>query len=368
MAVLLLVLSLLELLTGDVTSWHLAVAAVAAVVAPLVVAFGRAAPVGAALVLAVVWAAHAAEGSSGATFGAGMAMLVVAFSLTAWGVRPWPAVAALLVADAARTWRIDDNDVSDVLVDWCLLGLAFVVGRLVHRRTAQAESLDVRLQLTEAAHERETREAVARERAQLARELHDIVAHAVSVMVVQAGTARPRAERVDAELAAVLATVEHSGREALNDLRRLLGVLRTEDPGSFAPLPDLDRLPELIEQVRAAGLDARLHLEVHGPVPAGVALCAYRAVQEGLTNALRHAAGGIADVALRTDAQLLTVTVTDQGGTEGGVSDLGSGNGLAGLRERVLLSGGRMSAGTKGQGFELSVELPIEQSAAGVLP
>jgi signal transduction histidine kinase len=365
-AALLLAESVMELVEWEPTPQPAAVRVLVALVVPVAVAFSRRFPLGTFAALLAMWLLDTVAGPPQGTMGTGFGMIVIAFSLSAWYARPWAYLAALLALDTVRMSRMTDGQPEDVYIDWAFIALVVLVGRFVRHRTTHAEELGSRLQLSEQARETAAADAVARERAQLARELHDIVAHAVSVMVVQAGTARPRAERVDAELADVLATVERSGREALNELRRLLGVLRTEDAEGFAPLPDVDRLPELIERVRTAGLDARLRIDLATPLPAAIGLCAYRAVQEGLTNALRHAAGGVVDVSLVGDGRRLTVVVADQGGGEG-VTDLGSGNGLTGLRERVLLSGGTLSAGPSGDGFTLRVELPLDTSPALVL-
>jgi signal transduction histidine kinase len=251
---------------------------------------------------------------------------------------------------------------SDLLIDLAFLGFAFAAGRVVHRRAMHVNALSSRLSIVDADHENQTKEAVNRERAVIARELHDIVAHSVSLMVVQAGTARPAAERVDSELAAVLHNIEQSGREALTELRRLLGVLRSDDEPDLQPVPDLSRLDELVESFRRAGLEVHATLDVPDPVSPGVALCAYRVVQEGLTNAMRYADGSPVTLSVTGDRRTLTVSIQDRGGapaTEG----IGAGTGLVGLRERVILCGGHLLSGPSGPGHLLKVTLPMTDQA-----
>ena len=362
-AVVLLAESVLELFADD-PAQPAAVRAAVALVPPVAVAFSRRAPRGAAAVLLALWVLDVVVGPPLGTLGAGFAMLVIVFGVSACLDRPWVWLAAILAVDAARRAQLVDAQPEDAYIDIAFIVLVAAAGRVVRRRTVQAESLDSRLQLSEQARESAAREAAQRERSVLARELHDIVAHSVSLMVVQAGTARPAAERVDAELAEVLAAIERSGREALTELRRLLGVLRTEEEHSLRPMPDLTTLPELVDGVRAAGLDVMLHVDDLRDVPPGIGLCAYRSVQEGLTNALRHAAGSSVEVEVRGDARRLVIRVVDQGGT-GSADVRGSGNGLIGLRERVVLCGGTLTSGPVPGGYQLVVTLPLR---ADVLP
>jgi signal transduction histidine kinase len=193
----------------------------------------------------------------------------------------------------------------------------------------------------------------------MARELHDVVAHAVSVMVLQVGAVRHRIP-AESEEGQALRNVEHAGRTALAEMRRLLGALRQgDDLLELTPTAGLDDLETLADDVRAAGLDVRLH--VHGDrvdLPRSLDLSAYRIVQEGLTNALKHAHAGRADVSVRYRPDELEVEVRDDGG--GGAAGDGLGHGLVGMRERVKIYGGEMSAGpAAGGGFVLSTRLPL---------
>jgi signal transduction histidine kinase len=241
-----------------------------------------------------------------------------------------------------------------------LFALGWLVGFAVRERAAQAEAAEARA--THAEQERETaaRIAVAEERARIARELHDIVAHAVSVMVLQVGAVRHKLPGELAEDREALQDVERTGRAALAEMRRLLGAMRRDGDGvELTPQPGLGNLDPLFEEFRRAGLDVELQVE-GSPVllPPAIDLSAYRIVQEGLTNALKHAGGTRADVVVRYWADELQIDVRDDG--HGPAESDGLGHGLVGIRERVNLYGGRMSAGAaNGRGFLLSTSLPL---------
>jgi signal transduction histidine kinase len=241
-----------------------------------------------------------------------------------------------------------------------VFALGWLVGFALRERAARAEAAEERAALAERDRETAARIAVAEERARIARELHDIVAHAVSVMVLQVGAVR---HRLPAELAddrAALQDVEGTGRGALTEMRRLLGAMRRDGDGvDLAPQPGLGRLEPLLAEVRRAGLTVALHVE-GDPVqlPRAIDLSAYRIVQEGLTNALKHASAEHADVLIRYGSAELQIEVRDDG--RGPTAADGFGHGLVGVRERVNLYGGRMSAGAAGAGgFLLSTCLPL---------
>ena len=206
--------------------------------------------------------------------------------------------------------------------------------------------------------------AVAEERARIARELHDVVAHAVSVMVLQVGAVRHKLPDSLAEDRDALRSVERAGRTALAEMRRLLAAMRREgDEVEFVPQPGLDGLNALLDEVGRAGLPARLHVDGEPfPLPRGVDLSAYRIVQEGLTNALKHANASDADVTVRYRPDEVEIEVRDNGA--GVAKNDGLGHGLVGVRERVKIYGGEMSAGTAPEGgFVLSTRLPIAEEA-----
>ena len=362
LAAVLLCLSLTEALFSDEQPAPTALRLLAAIVAPVAVAISRSWPEGAAGTAICIQVLDSLPKSPSGTLGTGFALLAIAFGLAAWARQPWLWLMALVAAATMRDLRAVDFQPTNAVIDWAFFGFVVVVGSLVRRRTEEAQALTTRLELAEVEREIRTTQAIARERAIIARELHDIVAHSVSLMVVQAGTARPMAQRIDRELSQVLETIEHTGRQALTELRRLLHVLRAEDEPDLVPLPDLSRLDDLIKAVRRAGVDAHATVTVPEGVSPGVALCAYRTVQEGLTNAMRHAGGSRVDVEVTAEERTLRVRVHDGGGVET-ARHLGAGTGLAGLQERVLLCGGQLTAGPDGQGFLLTVTLPMSDPA-----
>ena len=241
-----------------------------------------------------------------------------------------------------------------------LFGVAWLAGYFLREREREAEAAELRAAQAERDRETAARIAVAEERARIARELHDIVAHAVSVMVLQVGAVRHQLPDAQAEDREALRGVEQAGRTALAEMRRLLAAMRREgDEAELVPQPGLDRLDSLLDEVGRAGLPVELHVEGEPfPLPRGVDLSAYRIVQEGLTNALKHARASAADVTLRYRQDELGIEVRDDG--LGTATTDGLGHGLVGVRERVKIYGGEMSAGTtNGSGFVLSTRLPI---------
>jgi len=241
---------------------------------------------------------------------------------------------------------------------------AWIAGFALRARETQAEVAEVRAVRAEGEREAAARIAVAEERARIARELHDVVAHAVSVMVLQVGAVRHKLPDSMAEDSDALRSVERAGRTALAEMRRLLAAMRRdEDEVEFVPQPGLDGLHALLDEVGRAGLPARLHVDGEPfRLPRGVDLSAYRIVQEGLTNALKHANASDADVTVRYWPDQVEIEVRDNGA--GVTKTDGLGHGLVGVRERVKIYGGEMSAGTAPEGgFVLSTRLPIAQEA-----
>jgi signal transduction histidine kinase len=241
---------------------------------------------------------------------------------------------------------------------------AWVAGFALRAREEQAEAAEVRAVQAEGERETAARIAVAEERARIARELHDVVAHAVSVMVLQVGAVRHKLPDSLAADRDALRSVERAGRTALAEMRRLLGAMRREgDEVEFVPQPGLDGLDALLADVGRSGLPARLHVDGDPyPLPRGIDLSAYRIVQEGLTNALKHARASDADVTLRYRPDEIEIEVRDNG--EGGATNDGLGHGLVGVRERVKIYGGQMSAGSAREGgFVLNTRLPIVDKA-----
>jgi signal transduction histidine kinase len=245
----------------------------------------------------------------------------------------------------------------DLMLQPALFVIAWLAGYGLRGRAAQAEAAEQRAARAERDREVAARIAVAEERARIARELHDIVAHAVSVMVLQTGAVRHRLPAsADRE---ALVEVEKTGRAALTEMRRLLGALREDESLELAPQPGLGTLDALVEAFRRSGLPVEVRVDGEQvPLPRALDLSAYRIVQEGLTNALKHARASRAEVVLRYDGDELRIEVRDDGA--GGASDDGLGHGLVGIRERVKIYGGSMSAGrVNGGGFVLSTRLPL---------
>jgi signal transduction histidine kinase len=237
----------------------------------------------------------------------------------------------------------------------------FALSAATARHSERARRAEERARRTE----EDARRAVEEERGRITRELHDVLAHSVSVMTVQASAVRrlltPEQER---EREALL-TVEETGRQALAEMRRLLGIMRTDaEPPALAPQPGIGTLPELVEQVRQSGLPVELTVE-GTPVrlAAGVDLSAYRIVQEALTNTLKHAGPAHAWVAVRYAGDDVEIEVANDGNSHG--ANAGGGHGLVGMRERVALCGGELQSGPRpGGGFRIAARLPVAGGAA----
>jgi signal transduction histidine kinase len=238
--------------------------------------------------------------------------------------------------------------------------VAWVAGYILRERVERAEAAELRATQAERERAAAARVAVAEERARIARELHDVVAHSVSIMVLQVGAIRHRLPHGLAEDRDALRGVEQIGRQALAEMRRLLGAMRRDgDDVELTPQPGVDGLDSLLRDVDRAGLPVRLHVDGDPfPLPRAIDLSAYRIVQEGLTNALKHARASRADVTFRYGSDDLRIEVRDDG--EGVATSDGLGHGLVGIRERVTIYGGEMTAGAAPDGgFVLGARLPL---------
>ena len=241
-----------------------------------------------------------------------------------------------------------------------LFAIGWLAGYALRERAAQAEAAEERATYAEREREAAARIAVAEERARIARELHDIVAHAVSVMVLQVGAVRHKLPQTLEEDRDALTGVEQAGRAALAEMRRLLGAMRHDGQDlELTPQPGLDGLDSLLQEVGRAGLPVRLHRDGDPfPLPRAIDLSAYRIIQEGLTNALKHARASHADVTVRYGSDELQIEIRDDG--RGATTTDGVGHGLVGIRERVKIYGGEMITGiATGGGFILSTRLPL---------
>jgi signal transduction histidine kinase len=303
------------------------------------------------------------------------------YSVAAWGSRRAAllagGVAVVVVVVVMSLPRADADVVDAAFVSLGLAG-AWVLGDRARVQRALAAELQERAVRLERERAEEARRAVATERARIARELHDVVAHHVSMMVVQAEAGPVVVERDPARAAGAFEAIAATGRQALVEMRRLLGVLRGDGDGdgdaapSLAPQPGLAQVPSLVEQVGRAGL--RVELVVEGPeapLPAGVDLSAYRIVQEALTNAVKHGGPGRAEVLVRYGERELQLRIWDEGRPAGGGgpppedgAETAAGRGLLGMRERVGLFGGELRAGSgPNGGFTVAARLPIGNPA-----
>jgi signal transduction histidine kinase len=301
----------------------------------------------------------------------GPAILVAVYSVAAYGDR-WVSLAGLAAAELGlaafqlTAGRFERLERSTFLLFMGVIAVAWVLGHFVGDRQVYAAQLEERTAELERAREELARRAVTEERLRLARELHDVVAHAMSVIAVQSGVGAHVAASRPEEVGKALAAIEATSRAALEELRRLLGVLRqdSEPQASLTPVPGLANLDRLLAEVGRAGLAVRVRVEgTPLPLPAGVDLSAYRIVQEALTNVVKHAGPAHAQVTIGYRDQDVTVEVTDDGGgavapaTHGRV---GTGHGLIGMRERVAAFNGQLEVGPRpGGGFRVAARLPL---------
>jgi signal transduction histidine kinase len=274
-------------------------------------------------------------------------------------------LAIVLGGAAIVVYNLPDRAASEFVFTPLLFAIAWLAGFALRERAARADAAEARAVQAERDRETAARIAVAEERARIARELHDVVAHAVSVMVLQVGAVRHKMSETAGPERDALKNVEQTGRTALAEMRSLLGAMRSDsDPLELAPQPGLGDLDALLADVRAAGLPVRVQIEGEQlELPRAIDLSAYRIVQEGLTNSLKHAGARHADVAVRYGANEVQVEVRDDG--RGPATDDGLGHGLIGINERVKIYGGDMKVGAaSGGGFILRARLPLNGHTA----
>jgi signal transduction histidine kinase len=259
---------------------------------------------------------------------------------------------------------VESVGLEDVGFTFLSTAIPLALGREVYQRRQTVERLEERAERAEREREEEAARAVAEERARIARELHDVVAHQMTVMTLQAEGARRIAKDADPRVVEALDTIRGSGHEALSEMRRMVGLLRTgPEDVDLAPQPGVDSLDELIGQMKDAGLAVELSREgMPRPLAPGVDVNVYRIVQESLTNVIRHGGPGvIATVTLTYGSDSVEVEVVDDGrGRAAALNGDSGGHGLVGMRERVALLDGRFEAGPRpGGGFGVHAVIPV---------
>jgi len=292
-------------------------------------------------------------------------VVVFVFALYSYGAnargrQAWAAI--VLIPLAITAFVTDDGDPfhwGDIVFGALILGGPWLAGLMMRLRRERERSLTLRTVELERDQDERARTAVAEERQRIARELHDVVAHAISVVVVQSRGGRKVLDRDPEAARTAFDSIERTGEQALGEMRRLLGMLRDDDEErSRAPQPTLERLDALAEEMRASGLPVELAIEGEANgIPPGVDVSGYRIVQEALTNVLRHAGPAIAHVGVRFSPDAVEIDVVDDG--RGGPTAPGTGNGLLGIRERVAVVGGEIEAGPRPEGgFAVHARLP----------
>jgi signal transduction histidine kinase len=314
--------------------------------------------------LAIPDATHDIGNNASAPFAG---LLFAAYASGAYTSRREGRIAAAIIGAMVLLMALSIGE--DVVGDAVFIGgiLFAVWGAATVVRSRQELAAALAARTVELEHEREdkARLAVAEERARIARELHDVVAHNLSIMVVQAGAERRALGDERPDTSEVLETIETTGRSAMAEMRRLLGMLRrSDDELALAPQPSLRHLGSLVEQVREAGMPVDLRIEGEPrPIAPGIDLSAYRIVQEALTNALKHAGPAHARVTVRYGEKELDIEIADDGA---GFSDAApaGGHGLVGMRERVALFGGDLATGKRaGGGYAVRARLPLAGGA-----
>jgi signal transduction histidine kinase len=299
------------------------------------------------------------------SFEAFIVVLIVSYSVgahaeTRRGLQALAAVVAVVAAADIADTIAGFHDPFDNAALYPMIAAAWATGNAFRQHGARERALEAHAATLEREREEKVRAAAAEERARIARELHDVVAHSISVMVVQVGGARGILDSEPETARETLQSAEQTGREALADMRRMLGILRSDGDNGLAPQPTLEHVDTLIDQARRAGLAVELRIEGgRAALAPGVDLAAYRIVQEALTNAVKHAGPARAEVVLRYARDELEIDVSDDG--RGPAAGGDPGHGLIGMRERIALYGGALAAGPRvGGGFTVRVRLPLE--------
>ncbi|MGD9704387.1 MAG: sensor histidine kinase [Acidimicrobiia bacterium] len=323
-------------------------------VAVLAVVFGSAA----------VGVASTTSGQGDGPFSVFLAVLVAVFSFGAYAHQHRQIVTGVAILSAGFAAEVLHDRLTDAETDfgfWIAVAVFWVLGRLFGERLQRVAHLEQRAVQMEQDRDMNARAAVADERARIARELHDVVAHSVSVMVIQAGAALHTLNADDVDTAEALGSIETAGRQALVELRHMLGILRrADDEHVLSPMPGIAQVTVLSEQMREAGLPVEVRVEGQPTtLPPGLDLAAYRIVQEALTNTLKHAGIAHASVTISYGAHALELEIQDDGRPGAPMGD-GTGHGLVGMRERVSLYGGVLDVGRSADGgFAVRALLPL---------
>jgi len=374
-ALALVVVAFVEIASGAFPG-PVVVAAAFQVAATLPVAYRRIAPLSAITTSVVVSLPYVVVYGAGNSLAGAVTLLLLVYSvgrhLDGRRLLAGTAMGLLMIVELGIGGRLV------TLEDWVYVlltyGAALVFGVALRVQTDRSIALAVAADRAEREQEATAQAAVHEERARIARELHDVVAHNVGLIVLQAGGARSVLATEPERARAALAQVEETGRQTLAEMRHLVGILRVDDGADRQPMPCLERLPALLDEARAAG--RTVDLEVQGPpveLPAGLGLAAYRLIQEALTNAGKHAPTSAVRVLLGYEPGRLRIEVSNDGGPPGAAGDLvsgaagdpdpgsaGPGHGLIGMRERVQLYGGQLQTGpVAGGGFHVEAMLPV---------
>jgi signal transduction histidine kinase len=297
------------------------------------------------------------------------AVVIAGYTAAVYSPYRIPALASLPLAALGYAQMQSDGTptVSADSVPFLILVPIAVAADGLRRWKSHADAGRARMSAMEHEQIEALRRATEHERARIARELHDVVTHNVSVMVIQAGAARKIMDASPDQAREALLAVEASGRSAMTELRQVMGLLTTdgdEDGPDLAPQPGLDRLEALVQRMRAAGVPVELSVTgQRGALPSGIELTVYRLVQEALTNTVKHASGAAVRVLVAYHGDRLEVEVTDTGGPPGASAGSGAGRGLIGLRERLAVYGGTLQAGPRiSGGFRVHARIPVEAS------
>ncbi len=329
-------------------------------------AWRRRAPLAAFSVIIATFSLAQPLTSASASFFAGLLpALIAAYSVARYeegrrvlaGIAIGLAGMLLLVATTANFQKSEE-----LFFEAFLWSSAWLLGWTIRRGERRARDLGMRAERLEREREQQARAAVIDERARIARELHDVVAHGVSVMVVQAGAARSMLPQEDDATRAQLQSIEGIGRQALTEMRHMLEMLRDDHEIALEPLPGIGQLDALVAAAGEANLPVEVRIDGEPqPLPPGIDLTAYRIVQEALTNAIKHAGPANAHVTVRYRPDALELEVTDDGAGASNGHRNGVGHGLVGMRERTALYGGELHVGPRGDGagFAVRVRLPV---------